>query len=289
MVAVADRLIDSFASDGRCDVVERFTGEFSIEVACRLIGIPVEDIPTFANATKELALIFATPLDPVADRLDAALRELWVYSEDLVARRRRMPADQRPDDFISALIESQETQEKIEGDELIWGISNILFGAMDTTRFQIVGCLQGLINHGLWEDVAADPTLVPGLVEEATRMYPVIGFTPRMTLEDADIAGVVVPAGTIVIANTMSAYLDPEQFPDPYRFDITRELGHRLIFGRGLHKCLGDRLAWMILETAVERLTARLTNVRTVEEAIFTPRSEQLIGHEKYVIDYAPR
>jgi len=289
MEVIADRLIDDFAAAGRCDVIEQFSGQFSIEVTCALIGIPAEDIPTFAHATKELALIFSNPLDPVRDRLDAALHELQDYSRELVARRRAIPPEERSENFVNLLIGLQEAGEKIEGDELIWGIGNLLFGAMDTTRFQVVGVLKSLIDHGAWEQVAADPELIPGAVEEAIRWAPVVGFVPRRALKDAEIEGVVIPKDTVLMLNVLAANRDPSRFPDPYRFDISRETGQRLLFGRGLHKCLGDRLAWLILEMAVEKFTSRLTDARIVGETILTPRNEQLIGNESFVIEYQQR
>jgi cytochrome P450 len=289
LAPVADRLIDGFIDTGRCDVIEDFSGHFSIEVLCALIGVPLEDIPTFAHATQELALIFASPLDPVRDRLQTALQQLWAYSSELVARRRELPPDKRPDDFVSSLVALQETGERIEGDELVWGIASLLFAGMDTTRFQIAASLQELIRQGAWEDVAADPSLLPGVLEEITRLAPVIGFVPRRTLETFDIEGVLVPEGTLLMLNILAATRDPAKFPDPYRFDHTRPLGTRLIFGRGLHRCIGDRLAWMILEVALERFTARLADPTVSDTRFLTPRNEQLLGHACLELAFAKR
>jgi cytochrome P450 len=160
---------------------------------------------------------------------------------------------------------------------------------MDTTRFQIASCLQGLIANDLWDAAAADPSLIPGLLEEAVRFNPVVGFVPRRVESEIELNGVSLAPGTTVILNVLAANRDPERFPDPFRFDITRPVGQRLIFGHGLHKCLGDRLAWMILEVAIELFTTRMTNVRIAEERILTPRNEQLLGHDKFVIEFDMR
>ena len=147
----------------------------------------------------ELALIFATPLDPVRERLEAALHTLREYSLDLLAARRAMPAGERPDDFVSSLIEQQEAGEVIEPDELMWEISSLLFGGMDTTRFQIAGVIQNMILNDLWEDVAADSSLIPGLLEESIRFAPVVGFVPRRVEEELELAGVVIAPGTVMM------------------------------------------------------------------------------------------
>jgi cytochrome P450 len=286
---IGNRLIDDVIDRGRCDVVNDFGGRFSIEVMCALIGIPPADISRFSHATMELALIFATPLDPVRDRLDAALHTLREYSLDLIQARRALVPAERPDDFVSSLVTLQEQGEAIEGDELMWGISNLLFGAMDTTRFQIARVTQAMIANGLWEQIAADGALVDGLLEEAIRIAPVVGFVPRRVEQELELAGVVIPPGTVLMLNLLAANRDPGRFPDPYRFDITRPLGGRLIFGHGLHKCLGDRLAWMIMEVATELFTLRMRDVRVVEERTLTPCNEQLIGHDQLVIEFEPR
>jgi len=94
-----------------------------------------------------------------------------------------------------------------------------------------------------------------------------IGFTlPRITAEDVELAGALIPAGTLVFANTAAANRDPAAFDDPDRFDITRETSTGILtFGNGDHYCLGSHLARLELAKALTVMT-RLSTIGTTAQ-----------------------
>jgi cytochrome P450 len=94
--------------------------------------------------------------------------------------------------------------------------------------------------------------------------YRPIGFAlPRIATEDVELAGVRIPAGTIVLANTAAANRDPAAFSDPDRFDITRDNAvGTLSFGSGAHYCLGSHLARLELAQALTVMAHRMPNLR---------------------------
>ncbi len=105
--------------------------------------------------------------------------------------------------------------------------------------------------------------LVPHAVGEAMRYRP-IGFAlPPIATEYLELAGVRIPAGTIVLANTAAANRDPAAFSDPDRFDITRDnMVGTLSFGNGAHYCLGSHLARLELAQALTVMAQRMPNLR---------------------------
>jgi cytochrome P450 family 103 len=118
--------------------------------------------------------------------------------------------------------------------------------------------------------VCQNPNLIPGAVAEALRFEPAVGSVPRFTVADIDIDGFVVPAGRILTLSTLSALRDPALYPDPDRFDITREKHPRwhLAFGGGAHRCLGEALARAELEEGLAALTTRLPGLRISGEPL---------------------
>jgi cytochrome P450 len=95
------------------------------------------------------------------------------------------------------------------------------------------------------------------------RCSPVIFATMRTAVEDVELGGFVIPAGTLVIANTAAANRDPAVYNDPDRFDITREdTPAMLTFGGGIHYCLGAHLARIELAEALTTMARRMPNMR---------------------------
>ncbi|MCW2991867.1 MAG: bioI 1 [Solirubrobacterales bacterium] len=284
---LADELIDGFAGEGRCDLVADFSHRYSIEILCRMIGVPAEDIPRFEQATLEMALMNALPLEPVAARLEAALQTIWDYCTEIVQRRRAEPRE----DFISGMIEAERTEGKLTERETIWGVANLLFAGHDTTRYQIAAAVRTIAGTPDWEALAADPGLAPAALEEILRLFPVVQVTSRVVVgDDVVVDGVHMPPGTVLRFNWFAFNRDPERFAEPDRFALRREDRDGLMpFGAGVHKCIGHALARADLEEALVALTGRLTDVRVAGDVPQQPFTGALGGPTALPIEFAAR
>ncbi len=102
-----------------------------------------------------------------------------------------------------------------------------------------------------------DFALVPGAVAESLRYEPAVASFMRVTLEDIDLDGCVVPRDRMVSLSTLAAMRDPAVYSDPDTFDIRRadQSRRHLVFGRGAHRCLGEVLAMVELEEGLAALT----------------------------------
>ncbi len=65
-----------------------------------------------------------------------------------------------------------------------------------------------------------------------------------------------------------SANHDETQFPDPERFDITRNAGGHLAFGYGIHFCLGAPLARLESIVALQELFARYPSIQRADDTL---------------------
>jgi cytochrome P450 len=144
---------------------------------------------------------------------------------------------------------------------------NGLAAAHETTSNAAGQALLQLLTHlDSWGELCADPSLIPGAVEETMRIAPSGATWRRQTRAATEIAGVPVPAGATVLLVLASGNCDPEMFPEPERFDVHRENARRhLTFGIGAHRCLGAGLAQLQLRVMLEQLTSRLPHMRLVE------------------------
>ena len=287
MQTIAHRWIDTFAATGRCDFVQDFTLRYPMELLCRYVGVPVEDIPVFLGAAQDLHLLAAVPMAPGFDRIDRALNTMEAYVVDILERRR---SDPQPD-YLSALIEAQRTEGELTQSELVGNVINLLFAGAGTTKHQLASAVQLFVETGVWDDLAREPDLVAPAIEEAMRMHPVTQFVVRIPYEDVVIGDHLFPARRRVILNLKAASRDPKAFPDPDRVDYARAglTRSRLPFGWGSHYCLGHAFARSSMREAVEAMTRRVTEVVLGDGAAMTPTANMLSGPEHLPLRFRPR
>ncbi|MCZ8382302.1 cytochrome P450 [Mycobacterium sp. CPCC 205372] len=260
VVDVITDLVDAHVSAGRCDIVSDVAEQFPIPVICALLGAPRSDWQLFSGWVADISMIFTFDLAANADRIIRAWQALDAYLDDMIARRRRALTD----DLISDLIRAEDGGEELSHEELLSLAVALLGAGIDTTRNQLAAAVSVFCDHpDQWAMLGEHPALVPAAVEEVMRYQP-IGFNaPRITTEAVAFGGVSIPAGTIVFANVAAANRDPAAFPDPERFDITREKSVGVLnFGSGAHYCLGSHLARLELTRALTLMAQRMPDLR---------------------------
>ena len=238
---IISELVDNHADTGRCNVVTDIARQYPIPIICAMLGTPPDDWHLFSGWADDIFKIF--DWNVVNDEPDIlrAWRALEDYLDDMVTRRRGALTD----DLLSDMIRAEADGDRLAHDELLMLAATLLMAGTDTTRNQLAAAVQVFCEHpGQWALLAEHPELAPRAVEEAMRYSPVIFTTMRTAVEDIELGGFTLPAGTLVIANTAAANRDPAVYPDPDRFDITRENAPAMLtFGGGIHYCLGAHLA----------------------------------------------
>ncbi len=254
---VAARLADAVADrGGRCEIVADIAGPLPPEVFAVLFGLPVEDRDRLAGWASRVAPAFLPVLAPeqVAD-IEAVAAELRAYGDALIAARRTEPAD----DLVTRLLEAEVEGERLDDTEVVALISGFVFAGAETTRRQLTALVLELADHPeLWERMAAEPALVAAVVEEGLRHRPIVPGLTRRAEEVYDRADLHLDAGTGLMVSFVAANHDPDQYPDPHRFDPDRAgAATHVTFGWGPHFCVGAGLARMELQEALAALVAR--------------------------------
>ncbi|OBA71164.1 cytochrome [Mycobacterium sp. 1554424.7] len=269
IIEVITDLVDRHTPTGRCEVVTEIARQYPIPIICALLGAPAEDWQLFSDWTDDIFKAFSWDAGAHERTILAAWDELDAYIDDMVAQRRHTLTD----DLISDLIRAEDDGDRLSADELRMLAAGLLIAGTDTTRNQLAASVQALCEHpDQWELLARHPELASNAVEETMRHSPIAAATLRTALEDVEIAGVVIPAGTLVIANTAAANRDPAVYEDPDRLDITREGAPPMqTFGAGMHYCLGANLARLELAEALAIMTRRMPNARRGGPAPWKP------------------
>jgi cytochrome P450 len=244
-----------------------------------MLGVPGDDHELFEGWTQVLNNRSVTGVDDETQRRRAAkaLIEFGAYVRSIIEERR----DSQSDDLVSQLIATEAQGEQMDETELVAMIIEMIGGGHDTTANTITnGVLTLLTNPDQFEQLAAEPELIPRAVEEVLRYRsPVQLSLSRLATEDVTYGGVTIPAGSIVLLALAGANRDPALIEDPDRFDVTRDASdnHHLSFGFGAHHCLGASLARAEVEIALTGLIARLPGLRLAADPDLLPYRNQAL------------
>ncbi|GLX07249.1 cytochrome P450 [Microbispora sp. NBRC 16548] len=250
------------------DLVTAFAKPIPAVIICELLGVPYEDRGSFQdNIDKFLG-------GEVGDEeLIAAYTATQRYLAELVAAKRANPTD----DVLSDLTDSDLTDEELQGMALI-----LLSAGFDTTANMLaLGTFALLQNPDQLAALRAEPTLIDGAVEELLRYLTVAKTFMRTALEDVELGGRTIAAGTTVILSLNTANRDPERFPNPHVLDLRRQDGGHLAFSHGIHQCLGQQLARVEMRVAFPALLNRFPTLRLAvpaEEVDLRPETADIYG-----------
>ena len=269
------------ASAVSCEFVEAFAKPYPSLTIATVMGAPVVDAPKLHHWSNWIQRQFdAASMASERGQIEQAVKEFYVYAEDLLGRRRDDPGD----DLISTLIAAADPAHepaRLSDVECINLVFNVLAGGVDTTQSQLAHAVRLLAEHPeQWALLVDDPTLAQAAVDEALRYEPITPFTARITTEEVVFRDVTFPEGTIVMVCAFTANRDLGEEErgagGPDRFDIAASRGRarELTFGAGVHFCVGANLARAELGEALSFLAQRVRGLELDGE----PELESITG-----------
>lgn len=271
ITSVLTDLVQPLTATGRCDVVTDIAEQYPIPVICALLGTDRRDWKLFSDWTEDVMKTFTWSAAEEHDNIVRSWQELDDYLDDMIAER----GANLTDDLLSDLIRAEDDGDRLTHAELLMLASGILMAGTDTTRNQVAAAVDTLCDHpAQWALLAEQPALASQAVEEVLRHSPIAAATYRIADVDVELAGLTVPAHTLVVVSAASANRDPSVVDDPERFDITREQSVPVMtFGGGVHYCLGSHLARAELVAALQILPAHMPSIRRTGPAPWKPLS----------------
>ena len=264
--AVADRLLDAVADQGRMEVIHAFAYRFPTLVMCDMLGLSPEEatddvLAALNQAIADSFVVFEMRAFPDAE-LDLANRQmdfLMDFFGSVIADRRRNPRD----DLATALCNARDENGPLSDHEIAT-VAIGLFGAGFETTAHMIG--NGLLSLAKfpdeWAKLVADPGLAESATEEILRYESSLVGTNRTAFTDTEVGGKLVRAGERVLTLVAAGNRDPAVFAEPDRFDITRKGPNHLSFGGGIHFCVGAELARLEGEIALKSLVARFPQLK---------------------------
>jgi cytochrome P450 len=249
---ITQQLIASLRNQAEGDLVSVLSGPLPTTVIAEMLGVESERLDDFKRWSDDVVLGTSRPTDEtVRTRVRKSGAALRGYFEKLIERRRTNPGD----DVITALVRAEEERDMLSAAEILGLAVLLLLAGNETTTNLIGNAVRNLLSHPAeLAKVRADRTLVPSLVEEVLRYDSPVQLIPRQTAREVELEGGKIPAGATVFLLLASANRDERKFPEPDRFDVTRNPQDHVAFGYGIHYCLGAPLARLEGRIALDSL-----------------------------------
>ncbi|MDG2306379.1 MAG: cytochrome P450 [Candidatus Binatia bacterium] len=237
---------------GECDYVGDFAGKLPMDVISEMLGVPEGDRDEL-RAQADLVMHRADGTREIPNESAAASLELITYYVDFVKARRRSTGDGLVDALLTATVDG----ERLTDEQVISFLFLMTIAGNETTTKLLANAVYWLAkNPEQRRLVEADRSRIPQWIEETLRFDNSSQILGRVATRDVELHGETICEGGRVLLLVGAANRDPAVFEDPDRFDLTRDCTEFVSFGKGVHFCLGARLARLEgligLETALE-------------------------------------
>ncbi|MFD0667459.1 cytochrome P450/oxidoreductase [Ramlibacter sp. MAHUQ-53] len=264
--ALARQYMDRFIDNGRADLVGEMFYEIPLNIALKFLGVPddgAEQLRQFAVAHTLNTWGRPTP----QEQLEIAhnVGRFWQTAQGILDGMMAQP------DGEGWMYETIRQYRKHPGIVTLSYLRSmmmaILAAAHETTSNATANAFMTLLSHRqAWEDICANPALIPNAVEECLRVAGSIIAWRRVATADATVGGVAIPKGGKLLIVQASANFDPRHFENPDEVDVYRESAvEHLTFGYGAHQCMGKNIGRMQMRVFLEEFARRLPHMRLVE------------------------
>ena len=253
---IAAEIVDGVAERGECDCVVDVAAELPLQVIAEMMGVPAEDRHKLFDWSNRMIGSEDPEYAVSAENAMEAATEMFLYANDLAARKRAEPGD----DIVSVLLNAEVEGERLTDMEFDLFFELLAVAGNETTRNLISHGMLALIENPSERDkLLADPGLIPSAVDEMLRYASPVMYMRRTARAETEIRGQTIREGDKVALWYIAANRDPEVFADPHRFDVTRDAqDHEAFGGGGPHFCLGTHLAKLEIQAMFEVLLARI-------------------------------
>ncbi len=263
--------VDRFVESGKADLVDEMLWEVPLTVALHFLGVPEEDMATMRKySIAHTVNTWGRPAPEEQVAVAEAVGRFWQYAGTVLEKMRQDPSGHG---WMPYGIRMQQQMPDVVTDSYLHSMMMAgIVAAHETTANASANAFKLLLeNRPVWEEICADPSLIPNAVEECLRHSGSVAAWRRVATTDTRIGDVDIPAGAKLLVVNASANHDERHFDRPDEFDIRRpNSSDHLTFGYGSHQCMGKNLARMEMQIFLEELTTRLPHMELVPDQEFT-------------------
>ena len=249
------------------DIIAQLAEPLPAIVTAEMLGVPTSDHPQLKKWSADFAEMLGNfQHNPERyPRVIEAVAGMTEYFQDAIRQQREHPRE----GLIHSLLTAEIDGDRLTEEEVIANCIVTMVGGQETTTNLIGnGLLTLLRNPEEMQRLRNDFSLIPSAVEEMLRYESPSQHTARMCPTDREMGGKTIRKRQAVIAVMAAANRDPENFPDPDRFDITRKDNRHLAFGYAAHFCFGAPLARVEGQVVLEAFLRRFPKIELSPEPL---------------------
>ncbi|HEU5381034.1 MAG TPA: cytochrome P450 [Ktedonobacteraceae bacterium] len=291
---ITQGLLDEARTTGKMDFATDIAYPLPTIVIAEMLGVPTSDRPLFkrwADALLDQQLNDAEFFqseeqqrnNPQIQRFTRTFEEMTDYFKHMLEERKREPREDMMTDLLAASIDGEHLS---MADTISFCNILLLAGHVTTTNLlgQAIRCFDQYPEA--LEQVRQKPELMPGAIEEVLRFASPVWRLVRTTHQEVVVSGVTIPKDATIFAWLASANRDPEQFPEPEHFNITRTPNKHVAFGHGIHFCIGAPLSRMEASVALPMIVNQLPNLHVERDRAELFEGRLLFGFKHLPITF---
>jgi cholest-4-en-3-one 26-monooxygenase len=252
-------VLDRVSARETCDLVTDVAQPVVSRVIGSFMGIPPEDDEIWARLMNATLGAGDPDVNAPEQVMQRDVPEIFQRCQALIAARRAQPTD----DLTSVLVHAEIDGAGLEEHEIVMGFFLLMAAGNDSTKATYCSGMRAILSDDEQRRLLRDdPSLVPGAVEEALRMFPAFAHFRRTATRDVHLNGADIKQGDKVVMWYVSSNRDESRYEEPDRYDARRTTEHQAFGAGGRHFCLGTALARLELRILIEETLARFPEIR---------------------------
>ena len=263
---IVDQLLDALYGRDRIDFIADFALLVPAYVIMDLLGVPRDRLSEIKAWADDMAVFIAGArnADDKYVRAERGCKNMAGFFRELVDQCRAGGGS----GFLTDLVNADEGGDALTDDELIATCILILFAGHETTTNLIGNSLLTLLKHpDHYSEFKDNPAINNLACEELMRFDGTSNGIVRTVSKDHPLGDKILKAGDRVYVMLNAANRDPEVFDQPDTLILNRKPNRHLVFGTGIHTCLGVQLARQEGRTALRSFADRFPDVSLIDDA----------------------
>jgi cytochrome P450 len=265
---VIDRVLSEAGARPEVEFLEDVAVAITGKVMGRLLGFPEEHLHHLRRWSWDMNVALGPKRnEQLILQMDQSLREMKAILDVEIEARRQHPRE----DFLSELVSALDAQGKLTNDELLGLCFVTLSAGHDTTAHSMTLGFRSLVRDPeARKRLLERPDHIADMVLEIMRFGAMSTTQVRVAAEDFEWHGKSIRKGDFLYLMIASANRDPRAFKDPEKLDLTRyddrSSNRAVVFGGGIHYCIGHLLANMQLGEFFPEAFRRYPGARVLDE-----------------------